>query len=446
MMQAAQTPPPAPRQGPPQAAPAPLPTLEQSFELLKEFKVGTDSTVLIPIERAVMEVHGNETARAALEKRLVAYLGSSYSSVTRSFVCRQLVLIGSAASVPAVTPLVLDEELSVHARNVLEHIPGPESEKALRDALGQAKGRTRIGVINSVAARRDAASTSVLIKILGEDPQSAAAAAKALGEIGTSEATKALVAARGKGPAPVQQAVVDGTLICADRLVATGQRSQAITLLEGLTEASQPEHVRRGGQEDAVRCDTQVIAARHRHGEEAQGPESGSGPSAGFAFSLLPVLFPHSVSRAQEQPARERHVSEFRGLTMGGTFSVKIVTPKDELETPGLHDVDRALRSTLDRIEGLMSTWDRDSELSRFNRSTSLEPFAVSPETFEVFKWSIDVGSLTGGALDVTIGPLVDAWGFGPSGPRKTRADERRDRTGCGRRSARVASSSIRRP
>src|SRR6187431_1323025 len=248
MAQAPQTPAPAqpqtPRPGPPQSAPAPLPTLDQSFELLKEFKVGTDSTVLIPIERAVMEVHGNETARAALEKRLVAYLGSSYSSVTRSFACRQLVLIGSAASVSAVTPLVLDEELSVHARNVLEHIPGPESEKALRDALGQAKGRTRIGVINSVAARRDAASTPALIKILSEDPASAAAAAKALGEIATPEAVKALMAARGKGPAPLQQAVVDGTLICADRLVAAGQRSQAISLIEGLTDASQPEHVR----------------------------------------------------------------------------------------------------------------------------------------------------------------------------------------------------------
>ena len=247
MAQAPQTPAPAPsqtpRQGPPQAAQVPLPTLEQSFELLKEFKLGTDSTVLIPIERAVMGVHGNETARAALEKRLLAYLDGSYSSVTRAVVCRHLALIGSAASVPAVTPLILDEELSVHARNVLEHVPGPESEKALRDALGQAKGRTRIGVINSVAARRDAASTPVLIKILGEDPPSAAAAAKALGEIGTPEAAKALVAARGK-PAPVQQAVVDGTLICADRLVAAGQRSQAITLLEGLTEASQPEHVR----------------------------------------------------------------------------------------------------------------------------------------------------------------------------------------------------------
>ena len=136
------------------------------------------------------------------------------------------------------------------------------------------------------------------------------------------------------------------------------------------------------------------------------------------AFSLFPVLFPLPVPQAQEQPASERHVSEFRGLTMGGTFSAKIVTAKDELETPGLHSVDRALRSSLDRIEGLMSTWDRDSELSRFNRSTSLEPFTVAPETFEVFKWSLEVASLTGGALDVTVGPLVDAWGFGPAGPR----------------------------
>jgi FAD:protein FMN transferase len=156
------------------------------------------------------------------------------------------------------------------------------------------------------------------------------------------------------------------------------------------------------------------------------------------AFSLLPVLVPLPVRRAQEQPTSERHVTAFRGLTMGGTFSVKIVTAKDELETPGLHDVDRVLRSTLDRIEGLMSTWDRDSELSRFNRSTSLEPFAVAPETFEVFKWSLDVGRLTGGALDVTIAPLVDAWGFGPSGPRQTlptddEIDRLREAVGPGR-------------
>src|SRR5262245_42438106 len=143
-------------------------------------------------------------------------------------------------------------------------------------------------------------------------------------------------------------------------------------------------------------------------------------PVGWCAFSLLCVLVPVPIPQAQEQPASERHVSEFRGFTMGGTFSVKVVTARDELETPALQDLDRALRSTLNRIEGLMSTWDRDSELSRFNRSTSLEPFLVAPETFEVFKWGLEVGRVTGGALDVTVAPLVDAWGFGPSGPRTT--------------------------
>jgi thiamine biosynthesis lipoprotein len=130
-------------------------------------------------------------------------------------------------------------------------------------------------------------------------------------------------------------------------------------------------------------------------------------------LSLAPVT-------AQEPLPGARHTIEFRGLTMGGTFSVKVVTARDELDSTGLGDVDRALRATLGRINRLMSTWDPDSELSRFNRSTSLQPFPVSPETFEVFRWSVDVGALTGGALDVTIGPLVDAWGFGPGGPRNT--------------------------
>ena len=164
----------------------------------------------------------------------------------------------------------------------------------------------------------------------------------------------------------------------------------------------------------------------------------GKCPLRWSAFVLLSVLVLHPLSQAQEQPASERHLSEFRGFTMGGTFSVKVVTPKDELETPALHDADRALRSSLGRIEGLMSTWDRDSELSRFNRSTSLEPFHVAPETFEVFKWALEVGSVTGGALDVTVAPLVDAWGFGPSGPRKTlptneEIDRLREAVGPGR-------------
>ena len=107
---------------------------------------------------------------------------------------------------------------------------------------------------------------------------------------------------------------------------------------------------------------------------------------------------------------------------MGGTFSVKIVTAKDELETPGLHNVDRGTAPLQPRSHRRAHVHLGPGTWSSLDSTdpTSLEPFIVAPETFDVFKWSLEVGSLTRGALDVTIGPLVDAWGFGPSGPRKT--------------------------
>ena len=75
------------------------------------------------------------------------------------------------------------------------------------------------------------------------------------------------------------------------------------------------------------------------------------------AFSLLPVLWLLPNPQLQEPSATTaRHVSEFRGLTMGGTFSVKVVTAKDELESTGFGDLDRAIRSSLTRINPTLAT------------------------------------------------------------------------------------------
>lgn len=114
----------------------------------------------------------------------------------------------------------------------------------------------------------------------------------------------------------------------------------------------------------------------------------------------------------------ERRTFEFRGPTMGTTYSVKVVTGPEGLGRRARNEIAAVIRVELERINALMSTWDAESELSRFNRSPGLEPFAVSAETFEVFRWAVDLGALTGGALDVTVAPLVDAWGFGPGGRR----------------------------
>ena len=100
---------------------------------------------------------------------------------------------------------------------------------------------------------------------------------------------------------------------------------------------------------------------------------------------------------------------------MGTTWAVT-------LNEPGLSTAERnqANDSVLRELAGVndaMSTWAEDSELSRFNRHTSDKDFPLSDPTLEVIEISAAVGKATGGAFDVTVRPLVAAWGFG-SGAR----------------------------
>jgi FAD:protein FMN transferase len=92
---------------------------------------------------------------------------------------------------------------------------------------------------------------------------------------------------------------------------------------------------------------------------------------------------------------------------------MKLVPGARALDAHELERLDALIRDRLGRVEALMSTWNPDSELSRFNRFRGDEPFPVSPETFAVFRAAVALAEETGGALDVTVLPLVHAWGFG---------------------------------
>ncbi len=69
--------------------------------------------------------------------------------------------------------------------------------------------------------------------------------------------------------------------------------------------------------------------------------------------------------------------------------------------------------SAVDAVDTAMSTYQDDSELSRFNRHGT-EPFEVSDSMIEVVSEAQRIAELSSGAFDITVGPLVDAWGFGP--------------------------------
>lgn len=112
---------------------------------------------------------------------------------------------------------------------------------------------------------------------------------------------------------------------------------------------------------------------------------------------------------------------EIRGATMGTTYTVR-------LDVPSLDGTERerasvAVSAVLDEVNRLMSTYDSTSELSRFNRAASVAPYPMSAATLDVLEIAIEVGRSSGGALDVTIAPLIEAWGFGAADAPPTAPD-----------------------
>ncbi|MDJ0653191.1 MAG: FAD:protein FMN transferase [Xanthomonadales bacterium] len=122
--------------------------------------------------------------------------------------------------------------------------------------------------------------------------------------------------------------------------------------------------------------------------------------------SVFMVLGVWAVSRQLDPPPE---LVSFSGATMGTRYSVKSPNLELDWDTIAL-----SVERELERINGLMSTWIPDSELSRFNRSRSTDWIALSPDTHRVLAESIAMADLSDGALDITVGPLVDLWGFGP--------------------------------
>ncbi|MDO4574639.1 MAG: FAD:protein FMN transferase [Planctomycetia bacterium] len=102
----------------------------------------------------------------------------------------------------------------------------------------------------------------------------------------------------------------------------------------------------------------------------------------------------------------------FHGETMGTTWNVSIVT---DAELPDSPTVQKAIEEALRQVDYRMSTWKDFSELSRINQTEDgTEPIPLSPELDFVLKTALDVSAKTDGAYDITVGPLVNLWKFGP--------------------------------
>ncbi len=123
---------------------------------------------------------------------------------------------------------------------------------------------------------------------------------------------------------------------------------------------------------------------------------------------ILSFLLLTLTSACQQEKTTE--TIRLSGQTMGTTWSVIMPPNSDGSDANNLK---QQLQKRLDQINSLMSTYDPTSEISRFNNQVSTDWFDISEDTAQVIELSLAISSLTGGAFDISVGPLVDLWGFG---------------------------------
>jgi thiamine biosynthesis lipoprotein len=124
-----------------------------------------------------------------------------------------------------------------------------------------------------------------------------------------------------------------------------------------------------------------------------------------IGFAAVYLVLSATVTDATSEPVM------FGGPTMGTTYHVRLVEASNEISVPQLKG---EIESLLAEVDRQMSTWRLDSELSRFNRAAAGEWFPVSAATADVVSAAQAISEQTDGAMDVTVGPLVRLWHFGP--------------------------------
>jgi thiamine biosynthesis lipoprotein len=99
-----------------------------------------------------------------------------------------------------------------------------------------------------------------------------------------------------------------------------------------------------------------------------------------------------------------------QGETMGSAWTVKVA---GNLPLPRA-DLQAGVQARFEAVNQALSTYRADSALRVFNDDTSGEWIAIDPELAAVMGYARSLAPRSGGAYDLTVGPLVDLWGFGP--------------------------------
>jgi len=181
---------------------------------------------------------GGEKDRKTVAEALAGQLKAKHSFDLKAFIIRQLQFCGRAEEVPALAKLLTDAKLCEPAVQALLAIGGDKAIATLRTALGVAKGKRRVTILNAVGRLGDKGSAAAARKSVADpDTDVRLAALYALGSMGDAESLAALTkAATGKDTYERTQAT-DACLLLARRLGERGDKKNAAKICRRISAA-----------------------------------------------------------------------------------------------------------------------------------------------------------------------------------------------------------------
>lgn len=211
-------------------------------------------------------------SKADMEKLVSVFQAPDSTRMQKSDALRKLSVVGTPEIVPAVAPLLGDPELSHMARYALEPIADPKVDTAFREALGKVQGRPLIGIIGSLGVRRDAQSVGALAGLLqNSDPAIVHASALALGNIGNTEAARALESAVAKAPVAQLPVLSEGLFRCAESLSGQRHEAAAVGIYDRLLKLNASSAIRTAALRGAIlgrQADGLPLLRRHLQGSD----------------------------------------------------------------------------------------------------------------------------------------------------------------------------------
>lgn len=196
-----------------------------------------------------------------IEEKLIAIVASKDATQTgKAVACRFLQQVGTARCIPAVSGLLCDEILSHYARLVLERLKCEEADKAMRDALEKAPDKVKIGILGSLAERRDPKAVKPACRLAhSRNAALAKAAIQALGKIGGKEAAKHLLSMRPpKTLVPVQ---MQAMVACAQSLSGNDAVALCEKVLAANDSACRIAALRELTRVDAAKASSRIVRA-----------------------------------------------------------------------------------------------------------------------------------------------------------------------------------------